>query len=129
MKHGQDPAAPAALNPVCGTHKGHRCQEGIRIWPGGYARRRAGLTILLDPSSQLPVLPPRGRGSSWSARSRAAAWTNELDAGERRKIIEGGEGGWLRLGCQWSRAVPVQAGRSGLTSTHPAPPAVCGRLP
>jgi len=33
-----------------GTHKGHHCQEGVRIWPGGYARRRAGLTVLLDPS-------------------------------------------------------------------------------
>ena len=21
---------------ICGTHKGHRCQEGVRIWPGGY---------------------------------------------------------------------------------------------
>ena len=19
-----------------GTHKGHHCQEGVRIWPGGY---------------------------------------------------------------------------------------------
>src|ERR1700750_2898773 len=42
---------------------------------------RAGLTILLGPSSQLPGLPPRGQGSGWSARSRAAARTNELDAG------------------------------------------------
>jgi hypothetical protein len=31
-------------------------------------------------------------GSSWSARSRAAARTNELDASQRRKIIESGEG-------------------------------------
>jgi hypothetical protein len=37
-----------------GTHKGHHCQEGIRTWPGGNARLRAGLTVLLDPSSQLP---------------------------------------------------------------------------
>ena len=55
-------------------------------------RRRAGLTILLDPSSQLLVLPSRGQGSGWSARSRAAARTNELDAGKRRKILEGEEG-------------------------------------
>ena len=40
--------------PDSGTHKGHHCQEGVRTWPGDYARRRAGLTILLDPSSQLP---------------------------------------------------------------------------
>ena len=30
--------------------------------------------------------------SGWSARSRAAARTNELDAGKRRKILEGEEG-------------------------------------
>ena len=23
-------------NPVRGTHKGHHCQEGVRIWPGAY---------------------------------------------------------------------------------------------
>jgi len=40
-----------------------------------------GLTVLLGPASLLPVLPPCGQGSSWSARSRAAARTNELDAG------------------------------------------------
>ena len=106
-----------------GTHKGHHCQEGVRIWPGDYARRRAGLTILLDPSSQLPgSCSPRGQGSSWSARSRVAARTNELDAGERRKIIEGEEGtgrGWIVRGRV---LVPGAGGRSGLTSTHPAPP-------
>jgi hypothetical protein len=36
---------------IAGTHKGHHCQEGVQIWPGDYARRRAGLTVLLDPSS------------------------------------------------------------------------------
>jgi len=30
-------------------------------------------------------------GSSWSARSRAAARTNELDAGWRRRIMRSGE--------------------------------------
>ena len=23
-------------HPIGGTHKGHHCQEGVRIWPGGY---------------------------------------------------------------------------------------------
>jgi hypothetical protein len=107
--------------PLIGTHKGHRCQEGVRIWPGGYARRRAGLTVLLCPSSQLPGPAAARPGSSWSARSRAAARTNELDAGERRKILEGEEG----AGCGWivrgRVCVPGCGGRSGLTSTHPAP--------
>jgi len=64
---------------------------------------RAGLTILLGPSSQLPGLPPRGQGSGWSARSRAAARTNELDAGKRQEILKSEEG-WLRLDCQGSCA-------------------------
>ena len=119
------PTSPYELRRGCtirGTHKGHRCQEGIRVWPGDYARRRAGLTVLLDPSSPLPSPSRRAAGgSSWSARSRAAARTNELDAGKRRKIIEGGEG----FGCGWivgGRVLfPVCGRRSGLTSTHPAP--------
>ena len=61
------------------------------------------------------------RGQSWSARSRAAARTNELDAGKRRKIVKGEEG----AGCDWivrGRVLVPGAGvRSGLTSTHPAP--------
>jgi hypothetical protein len=36
--------------------------------------------------------PAARPGSSWSARSRAAARTNELDAGKRREILGGGEG-------------------------------------
>ena len=43
-----------AQRTLFGTHKGHHCQEGVRTWPGDYARRRAGLTVLLDPSLQLP---------------------------------------------------------------------------
>jgi hypothetical protein len=46
-----------------------------------------GLTVLLDlPCSCLVHVAVR-EGSSWSARSRAAARTNELDADERRRII------------------------------------------
>jgi hypothetical protein len=92
-------------DPVGGTHKGHQCQEGVRTWPGDYACRRAGLTVLLDPSSQLPGSSCRAAGGSgWSARSRAAARTNELDAGKRRKIIGGGEGFVCGLAYAGSRA-------------------------
>ena len=68
------PIALIARRTSRGTHKGHQCQEGVRTWPGDYARRRAGLNVLLDPSSQLP-----GR----SSRARK---------------------GWLRLDCQGSCA-------------------------
>ena len=27
-------------SPLIGTYKGSRCQEGMRTWPGDYARRR-----------------------------------------------------------------------------------------
>src|SRR5580704_19605603 len=57
---GPGPAVPTALDPVRGTHKGYHCQEGARIWPGGDGRRRAGPTVLLDPSAQLPG-PAAGR--------------------------------------------------------------------
>jgi hypothetical protein len=68
-------------------------------------------------------------GSGWSARSRAAARTNELDAGERREILEGEEGpvcDWIVRGrvlfpgpwlAEWSHKHPSGA----------AP--ACGRLP
>jgi len=44
--------------------------------------------------------------SSWSACSRAAAKTNELDAGKRREIIEGGEGPVCGLADEEPRAIP-----------------------
>jgi len=54
--------------------------------------RRAGLTVLQDlPRSCLVYVAVR-EGSSWSARSRAAARTNELDADERRTIMDSEEG-------------------------------------
>ena len=77
--------------------------------PGPVTTRAAGLglTILLDSFlAGARVFSPRGQGSGWSARSRAAARTNELHAGERRKIIGGGEGGRLRLACQGRVLVP-----------------------
>ena len=53
------------------------------------------------------VFSPRGQGSGWSARSRAAARTNELDAGKRRKIIEGEEGASCGIGlCEGRVRVP-----------------------
>ena len=77
-----------------------------------------GLTVLLDLPRSCPGLPAAPEGSSWSARSRAAATTDELDAGNRRKIIEGrgrflrgvvyagrvrGPGAWL---AEWSHKHP-----------------------
>src|ERR1700746_2486976 len=80
--------------------------------------RRAGLTVLLDLPRSCPGSAAARPGSSWSARSRAAARTNELDAGKRREILEGEEGflcGWLIWGrvlvpgawrAEWSRKPP-----------------------
>jgi hypothetical protein len=55
-------------------------------------------------------------GSSWSARSRAAARTNELDADERRVIIDSGEGSFV-LGYEGVVVVPGVAG--GVVSQAP----------
>ena len=71
--------------------------------------RRAGPDCSSGSSSQLPGLPAAPEGSSWSARSRAAARTNDLEAGQRRKII--GERGRSLRGVvyagsrMWSRGV------------------------
>ena len=46
-----------------------------------------GLTVLRDLLRSCLVHVAVLEGSSWSARSRAAARTNELEAGERRRII------------------------------------------
>jgi hypothetical protein len=45
--------------------------QGVRTWPGDYARRRAGLTILLDPSSQLPGSFRRAAGGQAGAPAAA----------------------------------------------------------
>ena len=75
-----------------GTHKGNHCQESVRTWPGDYVLppglARLFFGVFLAAAQSFPVLEE----SSWSARSHAAARTNELDAGKRRKIIEGEEG-------------------------------------
>ncbi len=110
-----------AQRPQFGTHEGHCCQEGIRTWPGDYARRRAGLTILLGPSSQLPVLPPRGQGQAGApaaAQRRGRTSLTPASGGRSSRARKGPVADWLiRVVCWF----PVRGGRSGLTSTHPAP--------
>ena len=89
----------------------------VTTGPPGWADCSSGSFLAAARS-----FPPRGQGSSWSARSRAAARTNELDAGKRRKIIEGEEGAGCGLAYAGVVCVfPACGWRSGLTSTHPAP--------
>jgi hypothetical protein len=54
-----------------------------------------GLTVVRDLPRGCPVYVAVWEESCWSARSRAAARTNELDADERRQII--GERGRVRF--------------------------------
>src|SRR5215467_16368624 len=91
-------------------------------WPGPVILLViAGLggTVACGFFSSLPVCAVVQAVSSWSARSRAAARTNELDAGKRRPIIEGEEepaGGWrMRKG---DLAAPVR-GWSEWSHMHP----------
>src|SRR4029077_18768901 len=104
--------------PVIGTHKGHQCQEGIRTWPGDYAPSGRADCSSGSFLAAARVFLPRGRGSSWSARSRAAARTNELDAGKRREIIEGG-GGSFAVWLMRVRVLFPGALASGVVSQAP----------
>jgi hypothetical protein len=82
------------------THGGFRCQcrcPGRLIWPGDLGVV-TGLGVVLCwgvfPRWLRGLWLPRWPGSSWSARSRVAARTNELDWGQRRPVIGAGEGRW-----------------------------------
>jgi len=78
--------------------------------------RRAGLTVLQDLPRGCLVYVAVREGSSWSARSRAAARTNELDADERRTIMDSEEGSF-RAGLSGVVVVPGVAG--GVVSQAP----------
>jgi hypothetical protein len=113
----------AALDPVRGTHKGHQCQEGVRTWPGDYARRRAGLDC--SSGSFLAAAGPSRR----AARSQAGAPAAAQRRG--RTSLTPASGGRSSRGRKGPVAVglsgvvcwfPVRGWRSDLTSTHPAPP-------
>src|SRR5213076_3580014 len=66
-------------------------------------------------------------GSSWSARSRAAARTNELDAAQRRRIIASGED---RCPCWFLRVVVLfPAWLAEWSRKHPSGAASVRRLP
>jgi hypothetical protein len=101
----------------CGTHKGHQCQEGVRTWPGDYAPPGWADCSSGSFLAAARVFPPCGLGSSWSARSRAAVRTNELDAGRRREILEGEEGLPAVLAMRGRVRVPGVAG--GVVSQAP----------
>ncbi len=110
-----------------GTHKGHRCQEGVRTWPGDYACRRAGLTALLDPSSQLSRSSRRAAGGQAGAPA-AAQWRGRtsLTPASGGRSFEGGEGsvaGWLMRG----RVLVPGAWRAEWSHKHPSGAApACG---
>ena len=81
-------SCPASLDsrPHIGTHKGHHCQEGIRTWPGDYACRRAGVTVLLVSSSQLPGpcrRAARGQAGAPAAAQRRGRTSLTLASGAR----------------------------------------------
>ena len=114
--------------PHRGTHKGHHCQEGVRIWPGDYARRRAGLTVLLDPSPQL------AGSSRRAARGQAGAPAAAQRRGRTSLTPAGGGRSWrarkgsLRIGLSGRVRVPG-AWRAEWSRKHPSGAAWCGRLP
>ena len=91
------------------THKGHQCQEGVRTWPGDYARRRAGLTILLDPSSQLPGSSRRAArgqaGAPAAAQRRGRTSLTPASGGRSSGAGKGSVAVGLSGSCAGSRCV------------------------
>jgi hypothetical protein len=82
--------------------------RGIAELPGGsvYRRRPGWSDRSSGSSSQLPVCVAAREVSCWSARSRVAARTNELDADERRLIVGSGEGSFRWLCDGWWSVFP-----------------------
>src|SRR5262249_7338365 len=87
----------------------------------------AGLTVLLDPSSQLPGSSRRAArgqaGAPAAAQRRGRTSLTPASGGRSSRAREGR----LRLGLSGvACVVPVRGWRSGLASTHPAPPKRAG---
>ncbi len=78
----------------------------MEVWPGDVRVlvRAGGVTVFRGLPRSCPGYAVVWEVSSWSARSRVAARTNELDADERRRII-GSEEGFLS--CWWRGVVGV----------------------
>ena len=95
-------------------------EEGVRIWPGDYARRRAGLTVLLDPSSQLPRSCRRGQGQAGAPEAAQLQGRTSLTQASGGRFSRAGKGR-LRLDCQGSCICSGCSWRSGLASTDKGP--------
>ena len=65
--------------PVIGARKGSRCQEGIRTWPGDYARRRQ-VKDLVAAGRFLLIAGEDGHAWYKAARQLAAEAGVPLDA-------------------------------------------------
>ena len=84
-------------------------------------RPGAGLTVLLGLPRRCPVLPPRGQGQAGApaaAQRRGRTSLTPASGGRSSRARKGAGCGWIVRGRV---LVPGAGGRSGLTSTHPAP--------
>ena len=117
-------------DPVGGTHKGHQCQEGVRTWPGDYARRRAGLTILLDPSSQVPGSSRRAaRGQAGAPAAAQRRGRTSLTPASGGRSSGAGKGS-VAVGLVRGRVLVPGAWLAEWSRKHPSGAApACGRLP
>ena len=88
-----------------------------------------GLTVLLDPCSQLPVLPPRGQGQAGAPAAAQRRGRTSLTPASGGRSSRGEEGlvcGWLIRG----RVGVPGAWRAEWSRKHPSGAApACGRLP
>jgi hypothetical protein len=77
--HKRLPQTTAMSSPLIGTHKGSRCQEGIRIRPADYARRHP-VKDLAAPGRFLLIAGEDGHAWCEAARQLAAEADVPLDA-------------------------------------------------
>jgi hypothetical protein len=107
---------------LIGTHEGHHCQEGVRIWPGwlrappGWADCSAGSSSRLPGPSRRAARGPAGAPAAAQRRGR----TSLTPASGGRPSGRGRAG----CGLAYTGVVCVflaRGWRSGLASTHPAP--------
>jgi hypothetical protein len=70
-------------SPLIGTQKGSRCQEGIRTWPGDYARRRP-VKDLVAPGRFLLIA---GDGAIVVRPDRFIAWRSPAAASDPRAVL------------------------------------------
>ncbi len=104
-------------SPLIGTHEGSRCQEGIRTWPGDYARRRPVKDLA---AAELFLLIAGEDGQAWCEAARQLA--AEADVPLDGLPIGHLDGDYHDPRCAWQRYRQIAASCNGAPRRRPAGP-------